>query len=54
MMAEKPSLCADAGLEMVEAACRGRGVAVLIPCYNEALTVGKVVDDFKESVFQIQ
>ncbi len=49
-MAEKPSLCADAGLEMVEAACRGRGVAVLIPCYNEALTVGKVVDDFKASL----
>lgn len=50
MMAEKPSLCADVGLEMVEAACRGRGVAVLIPCYNEALTVGKVVDDFKASL----
>lgn len=49
-MAEKPSLCADAGPEMVEAACRGRGVAVLIPCYNEALTVGKVVDDFKASL----
>lgn len=49
-MAEKPSLRADTGLEMVEAACRGRGVAVLIPCYNEALTVGKVVDDFKASL----
>ena len=23
------------------------GVAVLVPCYNEALTVGKVVDDFR-------
>lgn len=23
------------------------GVAVLVPCYNEAVTVGKVVDDFK-------
>ena len=22
-------------------------VAVLIPCYNEAVTIGKVVDDFK-------
>ena len=22
-------------------------VAVLIPCYNEAITIGKVVDDFK-------
>lgn len=25
----------------------GAGVAVLIPCYNEELTVGKVVDDFR-------
>ena len=22
-------------------------IAVLIPCYNEAITIGKVVDDFK-------
>ena len=22
-------------------------IAVLIPCYNEAVTIGKVVDDFK-------
>ena len=22
-------------------------VAVLIPCYNEAVTIGKVVDDFR-------
>ena len=22
-------------------------VAVLIPCYNEAITIGKVIDDFK-------
>lgn len=28
-------------------ACSGHGVAVLIPCYNEAITIGKVVDDFK-------
>lgn len=27
--------------------CQGEGVAVLIPCYNEAVTVGKVVDDFR-------
>uniref|UniRef100_UPI003A95992F glycosyltransferase n=1 Tax=Senegalimassilia anaerobia TaxID=1473216 RepID=UPI003A95992F len=26
---------------------RGRGVAVIIPCYNEAVTIGKVVDDFR-------
>lgn len=25
----------------------GAGVAVLIPCYNEAITIGKVVDDFR-------
>lgn len=25
-------------------------VAVLIPCYNEELTIGKVVDDFKKSM----
>lgn len=35
---------------MVEAACSGEGVAVLIPCYNEAITIGKVVDDFKASL----
>ncbi len=22
-------------------------VAVLIPCYNEAITIGKIIDDFK-------
>ncbi len=31
----------------VEAARRGAGVAVLVPCYNEAVTIGKVVDDFR-------
>lgn len=31
-------------------ACSGDGVAVLIPCYNEALTIGKVVDDFKRAL----
>lgn len=25
---------------------KGNRIAVLIPCYNEALTIGKVVDDF--------
>lgn len=25
-------------------------IAVLIPCYNEALTIGKVVDDFKKTL----
>lgn len=27
-------------------------IAVLIPCYNEALTIGKVVDDFKKELPQ--
>lgn len=31
----------------VARARRGAGVAVLIPCYNEAITIGKVVDDFR-------
>lgn len=34
----------------IEAACKGQGVAVLIPCYNEAITIAKVVDDFKEAL----
>jgi len=25
----------------------GKNIAILIPCYNEELTIGKVVDDFK-------
>ena len=29
---------------------QGEGVAILVPCYNEALTVGKVVDDFKAAM----
>lgn len=36
--------------EHVNQACRGQGVAVLIPCYNEAITIGKVIDDFKETL----
>lgn len=49
-MSEKVTLCAETTPEHVDAACRGEGVAVLIPCYNEALTIGKVVDDFKASL----
>ncbi len=45
-MPEKVTLCTKTTAENVDAACRGAGVAVLIPCYNEALTIGKVVDDF--------
>ena len=25
-------------------------IAVLVPCYNEELTIGKVVDDFKREL----
>lgn len=28
----------------------GRRIAVLIPCYNEALTIGRVVDDFRRAL----
>lgn len=34
----------------VDAALRGRDVAVLIPCYNEAQTIAKVVADFREAL----
>ncbi len=30
-----------------EAVLQGQGVAVIVPCYNESLTIAKVVDDFK-------
>ncbi|MEA5020611.1 MAG: glycosyltransferase family 2 protein [Gordonibacter sp.] len=33
-----------------ENSTRERSVAVLIPCYNEALTIGKVIDDFKRAL----
>lgn len=31
----------------IAAVRNGEGVAVLVPCYNEAVTIAKVVDDFK-------
>ncbi len=31
----------------IEAVRQGEGVAVLVPCYNEAVTIAKVVDDFR-------
>ena len=27
-------------------------IAVIIPCYNEALTIGKVIDDFRRELPQ--
>lgn len=49
-MPMEATLCVDSSPDRVQAACEGAGVAVLIPCYNEALTIGKVVDDFKASL----
>ena len=46
-----PSLTCDPDLRQeVDAARRGAGVAVLIPCYNEAVTIAKVVDDFRRAL----
>ena len=36
----------------VVAATKGEGVAVLIPCYNEEITIGKVIDDFRRELPQ--
>ena len=50
-MAEtSPNLASDADETYIEEVCRGRGVAVLVPCYNEAVTIAKVVDDFKAAL----
>ncbi len=49
-MSQTVALCPELTSQQVDAACRGAGVAVLIPCYNEALTIGKVVDDFKAAL----
>ena len=38
---------AEATAAAVDAARRGEGVAVLVPCYNEAPTIAKVVADFR-------
>lgn len=43
-MADYPKLTDTSG------AITGEGVAVIIPCYNEALTIAKVVDDFKRAL----
>ena len=36
--------------QAVSAAREGQGVAVLVPCYNEAATIAKVVDDFRAAL----
>lgn len=38
---------ARGGSSEAGAVSEGAGVAVLVPCYNEELTIGKVVDDFR-------
>jgi glycosyltransferase involved in cell wall biosynthesis len=38
---------AQAGKHYSKEVSMAEKVAVLIPCYNEAVTIGKVVDDFK-------
>ena len=40
----------EATAASVAAARRGRGVAVLVPCYNEAVTIAKVVRDFRAAL----
>lgn len=49
-MAQNITLCSENTSEKIDAACRGKDVAVLIPCYNEAVTIGRVVDDFKAAL----
>ena len=40
----------EAKLIVDQAFDRGQTVAILVPCYNEEITVGKVVDDFKRVI----
>lgn len=43
------ALAASLDVEVARAR-EGEGVAVLIPCYNEAVTIAKVIDDFKAAL----
>lgn len=45
-MSEQHTYRTEAQQAQIDRACRGAGVAVLVPCYNEAVTIAKVVDDF--------
>lgn len=40
------TVCTDERQKELEVNLDYKGVAVIIPCYNEALTIGKVVDDY--------
>ena len=42
--------CPEESPAFPDAVCRGRDVAVLIPCYNEAQTIAKVVGDFRTAL----
>ena len=46
-MSEPHTYRTEAQQARIDKARRGEGVAVLIPCYNEAVTIAKVVDDFR-------
>ena len=46
-MSEPHTYRTEAQQTRINKARRGEGVAVLVPCYNEAVTIAKVVDDFR-------
>ena len=46
-MPEPHTYRTEAQQTRIDTARRGEGVAVLVPCYNEAVTIAKVVDDFR-------
>ncbi len=46
-MSEPHTYRTEAQQTRIDKARRGEGVAVLVPCYNEAVTIAKVVDDFR-------
>ena len=49
-MADSSIQTAEADISAGTPALRGSGVAVLIPCYNEAATIAKVVGDFRAAL----
>ena len=49
-MADSSIQTAEADISAGAPALRGSGVAVLIPCYNEAATIAKVVGDFRAAL----
>lgn len=49
-MADSSAQPIEADIPEAAPALRGSGVAVLIPCYNEAATIAKVVGDFRAAL----